>query len=35
MDLAIRTAVIFFFIYLLMRIVGRRERAATLTHPRP
>jgi uncharacterized membrane protein YcaP (DUF421 family) len=25
MDLAIRTAVIFFFIYLLMRIVGRRE----------
>jgi uncharacterized membrane protein YcaP (DUF421 family) len=25
MDLAIRTAVIFFFIFLLMRIVGRRE----------
>lgn len=25
MDLAVRTAVIFFFIYLLMRIVGRRE----------
>jgi uncharacterized membrane protein YcaP (DUF421 family) len=25
MDLAIRTTVIFFFIYLLMRIVGRRE----------
>ena len=25
MDLAIRSAVIFFFIYLLMRIVGRRE----------
>jgi uncharacterized membrane protein YcaP (DUF421 family) len=25
MDLAIRTVVIFFFIYLLMRIVGRRE----------
>jgi uncharacterized membrane protein YcaP (DUF421 family) len=25
MDLAIRTAVIFFFIYLLLRIVGRRE----------
>jgi uncharacterized membrane protein YcaP (DUF421 family) len=25
MDLAIRTAVIFFFIYLLMRIIGRRE----------
>jgi uncharacterized membrane protein YcaP (DUF421 family) len=25
MDLAIRTIVVFFFIYLLMRIVGRRE----------
>ena len=25
MDLALRSAVIFFFIYLLMRIVGRRE----------
>jgi uncharacterized membrane protein YcaP (DUF421 family) len=25
MDLAVRSAVIFFFIYLLMRIVGRRE----------
>jgi uncharacterized membrane protein YcaP (DUF421 family) len=25
MDLAVRTAVIFFFIFLLMRIVGRRE----------
>ena len=25
MDLAIRSAVIFFFIYLLMRIIGRRE----------
>ena len=25
MDLAVRSAVIFFFVYLLMRIVGRRE----------
>jgi uncharacterized membrane protein YcaP (DUF421 family) len=25
MDLAIRTAVIFFFIFLLMRVIGRRE----------